>query len=95
MKTTDSEIMPQGYKMTELGPLPEEWDVVRLGEIIEIYDKNRIPLSSAERSKMQGSYPYCGANGIIDYVNDYIFEGEYLLLAEDGGFWYKYENTAY
>jgi len=95
MNSTTNDILPEGYKMTELGALPEEWEVAKLGEVLEVYDKKRIPLSSLERSKMQGSYPYCGANGIIDYVNDYIFDGEYLLLAEDGGFWNKYENTAY
>jgi len=95
MKENEVVDLPEGYKMTELGPLPEDWEVVRLGEVVEIHDKKRIPLSSTERSKMKGTYPYCGANGVIDYINDYIFEGEYVLLAEDGGFWKKFESTAY
>jgi len=82
-------------KKTEIGHLPENWEVIRLGKVIEVYDKARIPLSSNERKKMQGIYPYCGANGIIDYIDDYIFEGEYILLAEDGGFWSRFQNTAY
>ncbi|MDI3541866.1 MAG: type restriction enzyme subunit [Candidatus Methanomethylophilaceae archaeon] len=82
-------------KETEIGMVPEEWEVVRLGDVIEVHDKKRIPLSSEQRSTMKGFYPYCGANGIIDYINDYIFEGEYILLAEDGGFWDKFQNTAY
>jgi len=82
-------------KETEIGLVPEEWEVVRLGDVVEIHDKERVPLNSAERSKMIGLYPYCGANGIIDYVNNYIFDGEFVLLAEDGGFWRKFENTAY
>jgi len=44
----------------------------------------RIPVSTIEREKMQGEYPYYGAQGIIDHVNDYIFDGEYVLIAEDG-----------
>ncbi|MCD6568596.1 restriction endonuclease subunit S, partial [bacterium] len=83
------------YKQTELGLLPKEWEVVRLGDVVNVYDKKRVPLSSTERNKMKGNYPYCGANGIIDRINDYIFDGEYLLLAEDGGFWKKFQNTAY
>jgi len=66
-----------------------------LEEIAEIHDKKRIPLSQMERSKRQGNIPYCGANGIIDYIDDYIFDGEYILIAEDGGYWKKFEKTAY
>ena len=57
---------------------------VALGNILNILDSNRIPLSKIERSKKQGKYPYYGATGIIDYIDDFIFDGEYILLAEDG-----------
>lgn len=60
------------------------FEVVPFEDIVINYDKKRIPLSSMERSTRQGSYPYYGAQGIIDYLDDYIFEGEYLLIAEDG-----------
>ena len=53
-------------------------------EVVTLFDKQRVPLSSMERSKRQGQYRYYGAQGIIDYIDDYIFDGEYLLLAEDG-----------
>ena len=46
-----------GFKETELGPLPEDWNVVKLGEIAEIYDSKRIPLSEETRKSMKGSYP--------------------------------------
>ena len=82
-------------KETEIGLIPEHWEVVRLGEVVEIYDNKRVPLSESVRKNMKGIYPYCGANGIIDYVNDYIFDGEYVLVAEDGGRYGKFENTAY
>lgn len=56
----------------------------RFDEITLNYDKNRIPLSALQREKHQGKYRYFGAQGIIDYVDDYIFDGKYLLIAEDG-----------
>lgn len=85
----------QDFKDTEIGRIPKEWEVVRLGEVAEIYDSKRIPLSEMERSKRKGTYPYCGANGIIDYIDDYIFDGEFILLAEDGGDYKKFANSAY
>lgn len=56
----------------------------RFGEITINYDKKRIPLSGSEREKRQGKYRYYGAQGVIDYIDDYIFDGLYLLIAEDG-----------
>ena len=61
-----------------------EWTPVALGEVINLYDSRRVPLSSNERNTRQGKYPYYGASGIIDHIDDYIFDGEYLLVAEDG-----------
>jgi type I restriction enzyme S subunit len=60
------------------------WPEVELGDVIELFDSKRIPLSGKERNTRQGKYPYFGASGIIDYIDDYIFDGEYLLVAEDG-----------
>uniref|UniRef100_A0A7V4E3L9 Restriction endonuclease subunit S n=1 Tax=candidate division WOR-3 bacterium TaxID=2052148 RepID=A0A7V4E3L9_UNCW3 len=69
----------------ELGrEIPKGWEVRRFGDISEFYDHKRIPLSEIERQKKRGSYPYYGANGVIDYIDDYIFDGKYLLVAEDG-----------
>ena len=62
----------------------EEWKEYRLGEVVNILDYKRIPLSSAERKTREGGFPYYGAQGIIDYIDDYIFDGTYLLIAEDG-----------
>lgn len=60
--------------------------ITNLGEIIDICDSRRIPLSSMQRAKMKDGqlYPYYGAATIMDYINQYIFDGEYLLLGEDG-----------
>ena len=62
----------------------EQWKEYRLGEVVNILDNKRVPLSSKERSNRKGSFPYYGAQGIIDYIDDYIFDGTYLLVAEDG-----------
>lgn len=64
--------------------VPEGWEVAQLGEMIELFDSKRIPLSSQEREKKKGIIPYYGATGVMDYVDEFIFDGEYILLAEDG-----------
>jgi type I restriction enzyme, S subunit len=61
-----------------------EWETVQLGDIIELFDSQRVPLNSRERRERQGDFPYYGAQGIIDYIDDYIFDGRYILVAEDG-----------
>lgn len=83
------------FKETRLGKTPKEWEIKKLGDLINIYDSERIPLSKAERNERKGNYPYCGATGIIDYIDDYLFDGEYVLLAEDGGPFGKFESSAY
>jgi len=67
-----------------LGEIPEGWEVKRLKYATENLDNIRVPLSAEERGQVEGSYPYYGATGIIGYVNDYLFDGEYLLIGEDG-----------
>lgn len=65
--------------------LPDGWRIDTVGEIIEIHDSKRIPLSGADRMKMEKKiYPYYGAASLMDYVDNYIFDGKYLLLGEDG-----------
>jgi len=83
------------FKDTPIGRIPEEWEVVRLGEIVEIFDSRRIPLDSQHRLTIKGDIPYYGATGVIDYINDYIFNGDYVLIAEDGGKFNRFEETAY
>lgn len=55
-----------------------------LGDIIELFDFKRVPLSGNQREKMDKIYPYYGAASLMDYVDDYLFDGIYLLLGEDG-----------
>jgi len=65
--------------------LPDGWRIGTVGEIIEIHDSKRIPLSGADRAKMEKKiYPYYGAASLMDFVDNYIFDGKYLLLGEDG-----------
>lgn len=54
------------------------------GDLIKNHDSKRIPLSSKQRENLKKVYPYYGAQGVIDYVDNYIFDGEYMLIAEDG-----------
>ena len=61
-----------------------EWEEKKLGECVEILDSQRKPIESKERANRKGEYPYYGASGIIDYIDDYLFEGESILLGEDG-----------
>ena len=60
------------------------WETYKFHEVTLNLDKKRIPLAGSQRTYRQGKYPYYGAQGIIDYIDDYIFDGTYLLIAEDG-----------
>lgn len=61
-----------------------KWQKVKLGDICDILDSYRVPITAKNREV--GIYPYYGANGIQDYVKDFIFDGDYVLVAEDGGY---------
>ncbi|PRY69870.1 restriction endonuclease subunit S [Halomonas ventosae] len=73
---------PEFYKESPLGLIPISWGVVRVDELAENHDGQRVPLKKSERKN--GIYPYYGASGIIDWVEDYLFDGHYVLLGEDG-----------
>ena len=68
---------------------------VRLEEVVEIHDRLRVPLNSQERAERPGSFPYYGANGRVDTVDGYIFDGTFILLAEDGGHFFDPRPVAY
>lgn len=68
----------------ELEDLPTGWKWVTIDGITENFDSERNPVSKSKRKDIQGDYPYYGASGIIDHLNDYILDGEYLLISEDG-----------
>ena len=73
-----------GYKLSPAGVIPDEWDVKQLGEVAEFLDGRRRPVKDSDRAKMQGDIPYYGASGIVDYVNNYLFDEDLILLGEDG-----------
>ncbi len=64
--------------------VPEGWEIKPLSDVTHNLDGKRVPLKSTDRALRQGQYRYFGASGVIDYVDDYIFDGEYILLGEDG-----------
>ena len=73
-----------GYKQTEVGVVPEEWALKPLGDVADFLDGRRRPVKDSDRAKMRGDVPYYGASGIVDYVNDYLFDEDLILLGEDG-----------
>lgn len=64
--------------------IPTNWGTTTVEKICLCHDSKRVPLSSNERLSMHGDYPYFGATDVMDHVNNYIFDGDYVLLAEDG-----------
>lgn len=74
-----------GFESTEIvDGVPWGWKKGSITDISICYDKKRKPLSSMERSKQEKNYPYYGAASLMDYVENYIFDGVYLLFGEDG-----------
>lgn len=64
--------------------LPEGWRMGTLGEVANCLDYKRRPLSEEQRKTLKGRYPYYGAMSVVDHINQYIFDGTYLLFSEDG-----------
>ena len=60
------------------------WNKHKLSDVLIFFDNLRKPLSSIQREKMAHIYPYYGAASIVDYVEDYLFDGTYILISEDG-----------
>lgn len=67
-----------------VGQVPEGWSVVAVRHLADLLDSRRIPLSAEERADRQGPYPYFGATSVIDQVDDYLFDEDLVLVAEDG-----------
>jgi type I restriction enzyme, S subunit len=63
---------------------PKGWPLVEFGKLVENQDSRRVPVKSSDRDGRKGHYPYYGASGIIDWVDDYLFDGDRLLIGEDG-----------
>jgi type I restriction enzyme M protein len=74
-------------------PIHPDWPIVELGEAVEILDSKRRPITKHERKP--GPYPYYGATGVLDHVEDFLFDEPLVLLGEDGAKWGSGENSAY
>jgi type I restriction enzyme S subunit len=64
--------------------LPALWCWAKFEEITQNFDGKRIPVKADDRAKRRGEYPYYGASGIIDSIDDYLFDGHFLLIGKDG-----------
>jgi type I restriction enzyme, S subunit len=79
-----SDLFPDSFEDSELGEIPSGWSVETVGDISSNFDSKRVPVSGNDREKRKGEYPYYGATGIVDWVDDFLFDGIYLLIGEDG-----------
>jgi len=80
-----ADVLPAAYLRAVFSkPEVQSWPRKPFGDLVENFDGRRVPVKLDERRNKQGSYPYYGASGIIDYVDDFLFDGEYLLIGEDG-----------
>jgi len=82
---------------TRLPGFSGKWETETLRALADCFDNLRVPLNESQRKKMRGDYPYCGANGVLDFVNGYVIDDDIILVAEDGGYFdeYTYRPIAY
>jgi type I restriction enzyme S subunit len=67
-----------------IGKIPSHWVTSKVRYELSFFNNIRIPLSSEERDNRKGEYRYYGSTGIIDYIDDFLFDGEFILIGEDG-----------
>ena len=84
----------KGYKQTEVGVIPEDWDVGCVGNSFDVCNQLRLPISQAIRERMIGTYPYYGPTGIQGWINEYRIEGRYALIGEDGDHFLKWRTQS-
>ena len=78
----DAPMKPSGIDW--LGDIPAHWEVLRLRYAVKNLNNMRVPIAAEIRKGVERTYPYYGASGIIDYVDEYIFDFPTVLVAEDG-----------
>jgi restriction endonuclease S subunit len=84
MDAATAALFPDSLEESELGEVPKGWKYGSLRDAVTIFDSKRIPLAGQDRAKRQGIYPYYGAAALMDHVDDFLFDGIYLLMGEDG-----------
>jgi type I restriction enzyme S subunit len=72
--------------------IPKDWDLISVEDCFDILDNQRKPLNESERNLMRGDIPYYGANGVVDYVNEFLFDDDLILIAEDGGYFDEFQT---
>jgi len=93
-RTGDYSLSAERYRLDNLGEQKnQKWPMVKLGDVCEILDNKRKPVKEADRKK--GPYPYYGATGIVDYVDEYLFDEKLVLVGEDGAKWGVGDKTAF
>lgn len=82
-------VIKQGALQELLRP-KEGWEQKTIEELTDCLDNLRVPLNEKHRESMRGDFPYCGANGVLDYINAHKIDDEVILIAEDGGYFDEY-----
>ncbi|ENY8312809.1 TPA: restriction endonuclease subunit S [Clostridioides difficile] len=86
--------IPKNYHQNNRELLPDDWEVAKIDNVMNIKNNYRVPISESERKKIQGIYPYYGPTKIQDYINQYNLEGEHVLIGEDGDHFLKYKEKS-
>jgi type I restriction enzyme S subunit len=82
-----------GHKQTEVGLIPEDWEIEPVGRAFEICNELRLPISRTLRAQMAGEYPYYGPTAIQGWIAEYRVDGEYALIGEDGDHFLKWQTN--
>ena len=82
-----------GERYRENGTRESQFPLVPIGEIVEVLDNQRKPITKHDRRS--GPYPYYGATGVLDYIDDYLFDEPLVLVGEDGAKWRSGEQSAF
>lgn len=83
---------PELYQETAIGCIPKEWRIGALVDFADVHNNLRKPLASEVRESIKGPYPYYGPTGVLDYINEYLVEGEFCLIGEDGDHFLKFQK---
>ena len=86
---TQTGVHRTGLKISPLGFTPTHWEVSRVADVVEIHNDLRKPISAEERQQQPGPYPYWGATGVLDSIDEFRLEGTYALIGEDGDHFLK------
>ena len=93
MNLIGNQSISEGFKQTDVGVIPNDWEVKEISKAFEICNTLRFPLSAKVRESMTGEYPYYGPTKIQGYINEYRIDGEYALIGEDGDHFLKFETV--